>query len=196
MWRPPERIQFQPALGRMPSREEAVKSRLFSPVAVGGMTLEQRTWIPAMVPWRATDDGFVTDDVIAWYRRFAEGRPGAIVVEATGIRDVPSGPLLRIGSDANIPGLARLVENVREASEGHTRLFVQTIDFLNIRRGPDKSKFIERFLVVTDRHRESRNGGGRESAVRARLSTLNAEELSGVCVSKNATPWILAIASE
>jgi hypothetical protein len=29
-----------------------------------------------MVPWRATDDGFVTDDVIAWYRRFAEGRPG------------------------------------------------------------------------------------------------------------------------
>ena len=119
---PPERIQFQPALGRMPSREEAFGSRLFSPIRVGGVTLEQRTWVPAMVPWRATEDGFVTDDVIAWYRRFAEGRPGAIVVEATGIRDVPSGPLLRIGSDANIPGLARLVESVREASEGHTRM--------------------------------------------------------------------------
>src|SRR5262245_16279441 len=29
------------------------------------------------------------------YSRFAEGRPGVIVVEATGIRDIPSGPLLR-----------------------------------------------------------------------------------------------------
>jgi dimethylglycine catabolism A len=181
MWRPPERIHFQPTLGRMPSREEALRSRLFTPITVGGVTLEQRTWVPAMVPWRATEDGFVTDEVIAWYRRFAEGRPGAIVVEATGIRDVPSGPLLRIGSDANIPGLTRLVESVREASEGYTRLFVQIIDFLNIRRRPDKSKFLERFLVVTDRHREALEMvGAAESAVRARLGTLNAEELSGV----------------
>lgn len=181
MWRPPERIHFQPTLGRMPSREEALRSRLFTPITVGGVTLEQRTWVPAMVPWRATEDGFVTDEVIAWYRRFAEGRPGAIVVEATGIRDVPSGPLLRIGSDANIPGLTRLVESVREASEGYTRLFVQIIDFLNIRRRPDKSKFLERFLVVTDRHREALEMvGAAESAVRARLGTLNAGELSGV----------------
>jgi dimethylglycine catabolism A len=180
MWRPPERIQFHPALGRMPSREEALRSRLFSPIAVGGVTLEQRTWIPAMVPWRATEDGFVTDDVIDWYRRFAEGRPGAIVVEATGIRDVPSGPLLRIGSDANIPGLARLVEAVREASEGHTRLFVQIIDFLNIRRRPDKSKFIQRFLGITNRHREFLGmAGADEAAVRARLGALSAEELNG-----------------
>ncbi len=113
MWRPPERIQFEATLGRMPTREEAAASRLYSTVAVGGVVLEQRTWVPAMVPWRATDEGFVTEDVIAWYRRFAEGRPGAIVVEATGIRDVPSGPLLRIGSDGNIAGLQRLVEAVR-----------------------------------------------------------------------------------
>lgn len=134
-----------------------------------------------MVPWRATEDGFVTDDVIAWYRRFAEGRPGAIVVEATGIRDVPSGPLLRIGSDANIPGLARLVEGVREASEGHTRLIIQIIDFLNIRRRPDKSKFIQRFLAVTDRHRELLGmAGADEAAVRARLAAVSADELNGV----------------
>ena len=53
-----------------------------------------------MVPWRATGEGFVTPDVIDWYRRFARGKPGAIVVEATGIRDIPSGPLLRIGGIA------------------------------------------------------------------------------------------------
>ena len=178
MWRPPERIHFQPELGRMPSREEALRCRLFSPVRVGGVTLEQRTWIPAMVPWRATEGGFVTEDVIAWYRRFAEGRPGAIVVEATGIRNVPSGPLLRIGSDANIPGLARLAESVREASAGHTRLFIQIIDFLNIRRRPEKSKFLQRFLVVTDRHREIVGlPDAAEADVRVGLAALREDEL-------------------
>jgi hypothetical protein len=72
----------------------------------GRSELRTRTWMPAMVPWRATDDGFVTPDVIAWYERLARGKPGALVVEATGIRDVKSGPLLRIGDDRFVPGLA------------------------------------------------------------------------------------------
>jgi len=71
-----------------------------------------------MVPWRASDDGFVTPDVLDWYSRFARGRPGAIVVEATGIRDVPSGPLLRIGHDRFLPGLRELVKAVHDASDG------------------------------------------------------------------------------
>ena len=100
-----------------------------------------------MVPWRATEDGYVTDDVIDWYERFARGEPGAIVVEATGIRDVPSGPLLRIGHDRFLPGLRRLVEAVRTASHGRTRLFIQLIDFLAIRRRPEPAKFFERFLA-------------------------------------------------
>ena len=74
-----------------------------------------------MVPWRATEDGFVTPDVIAWYRRFAEGRPGVLVVEATAIRDIPSGPLLRIGADRFIEGLSQLVAAVREASSSKDR---------------------------------------------------------------------------
>jgi dimethylglycine catabolism A len=181
MWRPPERVRFKATLGRMPTREEAAASRLYSTVALGAVTLEQRTWVPAMVPWRATDDGFVTEDVIAWYRRFAEGRPGAIVVEATGIRDVPSGPLLRIGSDGNIAGLQRLVEAVREASDGHTRLFIQLIDFLNIRRRPEKQKFLQRFLQITDRHRDAlAMPGADDAAVRARLAALDAESLAQV----------------
>ena len=61
-----------------------------------------------MVPWRATGDGEVTPAVLDWYARFARGRPGAIVVEATGIRDIPSGPLLRISNDSYIDGLSRL----------------------------------------------------------------------------------------
>jgi hypothetical protein len=55
--------------------------------------------------WRATEDGFVTQDNLDWYRRFAAGRPAALVVEATGVRDIASGPLLRIGDDRFLPGL-------------------------------------------------------------------------------------------
>ena len=155
MWRPPERIRHSASRGRIPSRAEADTSRLFSPVRVGPQTLKQRSWVPAMVPWRASEDGLVTDDVIAWYDRFARGRPGAIVVEATGIRDIPSGPLLRIGHERYIPGLRRLVDTVREASGGETRLFIQLIDFLTIRRRPDPQKFLQRFLTITDAHREA-----------------------------------------
>ncbi|MEZ4250963.1 MAG: hypothetical protein R3B99_22340 [Polyangiales bacterium] len=111
---------------RWPTADEARGARWFQPLQVGRLRLEERTWIPAMVPWRASADGEVTDAVIAWYRRFAEGRPGAIVVEATGIRDVPSGPLLRVGHDRFLPGLARLANAVREASGGRTRLLLRS----------------------------------------------------------------------
>ena len=113
MWKPPERIVHASSAGHVPSAAEASASRLFSPIELGPTTLEQRTWVPAMVPWRATEDGITTDDVVDWYARFARGRPGAIVVEATGIRDVPSGPLLRIGHDRFLPGLRRIVDAVR-----------------------------------------------------------------------------------
>ncbi|MFO1116077.1 MAG: NADH:flavin oxidoreductase [Beijerinckiaceae bacterium] len=181
MWRPPQRIRFEPSLGRAPSREEAAKSRLFSPVRVGPLELEQRTWIPAMVPWRATDDGFVSDDVVEWYCRFARGRPGAIVIEATGIRDVPSGPLLRIGHDRFLPGLERLTAAVREASGGHTKLLIQIIDFLSIRRRPERSKFFRQFLVVTDAHRAALGGAGiDEGEIRARLEALPDAEIEKI----------------
>jgi 2,4-dienoyl-CoA reductase-like NADH-dependent reductase (Old Yellow Enzyme family) len=107
-----------------------------------------------MVPWRATEDGFVTQDNLDWYRRFAEGKPGALVVEATGVRDVPSGPLLRIGHDRFLPGLKQLVDVVHKASQGHTKLFIQIIDFLAVKRRPDPGKYFQRFLEITDKHRQ------------------------------------------
>jgi 2,4-dienoyl-CoA reductase-like NADH-dependent reductase (Old Yellow Enzyme family) len=105
--------------------------------------------------------------------------PGAIVVEATGIRDVPSGPLLRIGHDRFLPGLTRLVETVRRASEGRTRLLIQLIDFLAIRRRPEPKKFFERFLAVTDRHRAALPGLS-DTDIRARLSAMSEAELAAV----------------
>ena len=181
MWRPPERIHYKADPGRWPTRAEAEASRLFSPVEVGPLGLAHRTWVPAMVPWRATEEGYVTPEVLAWYERFARGRPAAIVVEATGIRDIPSGPLLRIGDDRFIPGLRRLVETVRRASDGHTRLLIQLIDFLTIRRRPPAEKYLGRFLTITEAHRRALGAEDRsDEEIRERLMAMDEAELGEV----------------
>jgi 2,4-dienoyl-CoA reductase-like NADH-dependent reductase (Old Yellow Enzyme family) len=138
---------------RWPTREEAHSSVLFSPITVGRATSRTRTWVPAMVPWRSVEEGFVTDAILDWYGRFADGKPGVLVVEATGIREVKSGPLLRIGHDRFVDGLRKLVDVVRARSGGDTRLFIQIIDFLTIRRRPEKAKYVRQFLALRDEHR-------------------------------------------
>jgi 2,4-dienoyl-CoA reductase-like NADH-dependent reductase (Old Yellow Enzyme family) len=181
MWRPGERIRHDSVPGRWPTAAQAAASRLFSPVRVGADLLAGRTWVPAMVPWRATPDGQVTPAVLDWYRRFAAGRPAALVVEATGIREVASGPLLRIGDDRYLPGLRELVRVVREASGGETRLYIQIIDFLAIRRRPERQRYLGEFLAITDQHRERLAMLAADAAaVRARLLELDDARLAAV----------------
>ena len=155
MWKFANPIRHQIPSTVWPTSEVAKKSLLYQPINIGNLIAHSRTWVPAMVPWRATDDGFVTQQNLDWYRRFAQGKPAVLVVEATGVRDIPSGPLLRIGDDRFIPGLRELVDVVKEASNGETLLFIQIIDFLAVKRRPEKEKYLGRFLQVTDRHRES-----------------------------------------
>jgi len=173
------RVRWALPAVRWPSRAEAERARWFSPARLGRLAVRERTWVPAMVPWRATEDGFVTQDVLDWYARFAEGQPGVLVVEATGIRDIRSGPLLRIGDDRFVPGLRRLVEAVRQRSEGRTRLFIQILDFLTVRRRPEPATFFARYLEITPALRARLAGALGEPAwrdageadVRARLGS-------------------------
>ncbi len=155
MWKFKNPIKHPIPDARWPTAAEAAASQLYQPIRIGNLEAKSRTWVPAMVPWRATPDGLVTSEVLDWYRRFAHGRPGALVVEATGVRDIPSGPLLRIGHDRFVPGLKQLVETVRDASEGETKLFIQLIDFLTVKRRPEKQKYFEKFLLIEERHREA-----------------------------------------
>jgi 2,4-dienoyl-CoA reductase-like NADH-dependent reductase (Old Yellow Enzyme family) len=155
MWKPPDRIKHTLLDSRWPTADQAAKSKLFTPISlVNGIALRERTWVPAMVPWRATEDGDVTPEVLEWYGRFAEGQPGAIVVEATGVRDIPSGPLLRIGDDRFLDGLTQIADVVHERSGGRTRIFIQLIDFLRIRRRPQRERYLRSFLSITDDHRQ------------------------------------------
>ncbi|HEY4243447.1 MAG TPA: NADH:flavin oxidoreductase [Kofleriaceae bacterium] len=183
MWQPPERIKHELPSADAPTAEAAARARLFQPHRIGPRTAKTRTWIPAMVPWRATEDGFVTRDVIDWYARFAEGKPGVLVVEATGIRDIPSGPLLRIGHDRFIEGLAQLTAAVREASGGETLLFIQLIDFLSIRRRPERDKFFGRFLALTEGHRAALPGRT-DAEIRAQLATMPDADLPNVLTAR------------
>jgi len=187
MWQPSQRIKHELPTAAWPTREQAAGAKLFQPVKLGPRTSKQRTWVPAMVPWRSTDEGFVTPDVIDWYKRFAEGKPGVIVVEATGIREVPSGPLLRIGHDRFIEGLTKLTRAVHEASEGESLLFIQLIDFLQIRRRPPRDKFFARFLALRPGHREALVARGDASAascsedeLRGKLEAIPDKELATV----------------
>ena len=183
MWHPPENIRHALRDARWPTAGEAARSLWFSALTDGRLQLQERTWVPAMVPWRATEDGMVTDDVLAWYARFAVGRPGAIVVEATGVRDIPSGPLLRIGDDRFIPGLRELVRTVTRASNGNTRLFIQLIDFLSVKRRPDREKYLRRFLAITDAHRHAL-GLSSDDRVRDALTAMPDTQLAAVLTAR------------
>ena len=181
MWKPPERIRYRTQPGEWPSAAVAGASKLFVPLDYQALSLSARTWVPAMVPWRATESGFVTPDNLDWYERFAYGQPGALVVEATGIRDTASGPLLRISDDRFIPGLQTLVERVRAASNGQTRLLIQLIDFLSVRRRPEPEKFFARHLKITDRHRDALQADDwPEDRIRKALTDLELEELKTI----------------
>lgn len=179
MWKPPERVRHPLPEPHWPTVEKAGRALLFQPIEVGAAELAERTWVPAMVPWRATEEGHVTAEVLDWYERLAMGRPGALVVEATGIRDVPSGPLLRIGHDRFLPGLQELVATVRRASGGRTRLFIQVLDFLAIRRRPEPEVFLRRFLKIDERLRASL-GKATDEEIRDTLVTMPEDALASV----------------
>ncbi|MDP2314944.1 MAG: NADH:flavin oxidoreductase [Pseudomonadota bacterium] len=113
-------------------------SLLYSPLRLNGLTVPNRVWLPAMVTWLSNDAGEVTEDVRRRYVRYAKGGAGMIVLEAMGIRDVASGPLLRIGHDRYLPALTDLAAQVHDA--GEVRVIPQIIDFLKIaRRDPARA---------------------------------------------------------
>jgi 2,4-dienoyl-CoA reductase-like NADH-dependent reductase (Old Yellow Enzyme family) len=111
------------------------------PIGQGGLALPNRIWLPAMVTWRGTEDGFVTDAVREIYLRYAEGGAGMIVLEATGVRDVASGPLLRLSHDRFIPGLQALREEMRRRSRA--LVIPQLIDFLKIARRKPTREYLQ-----------------------------------------------------
>ena len=84
---------------------------LFSEIAIGAIDLKNRIAMPPMLTGFATEDGTVSERMLAYYRERAEGGAALITVESTNI-DVPSGDhylkQLSIGDDSFLEGLERL----------------------------------------------------------------------------------------
>ena len=61
-----ERFKIRHALpaARWPTAEEAARARWFQRARIGRLDVAERTWVPAMVPWRASADGVVTPQVL------------------------------------------------------------------------------------------------------------------------------------
>lgn len=120
-----------PVIGQAPLRNPT-NLTVLSPIRVGPVTLSNRVVLPAMVTRLSGEDGHVNADIEDRYVRFAKGEPGLIVVEAMGISQAKSGPLMRIGSDEFLPGLSRLARRIHDTSP--SKVVPQIIHFLKISR--------------------------------------------------------------
>jgi dimethylglycine catabolism A len=111
---------------------------LFTKFDINGMVLPNRLVLPAMVTRLSGEDGFVNQDVRDRYLRFARGEVGLIVIEAMGIQDTRSGPLLRLSRDEFIPGLATLAAAIHDTGPG--KVVPQIIHFLKVARSGWRQK--------------------------------------------------------
>ena len=98
----------------------------FQSCRIGSLTLKNRLAMSQMTMNYATQDGVVTDKLIAYYRERAKGGIGLILVEGTYFTPEGKGYVRQIGlaSQAHVEGLKRLTDAVHGLNNG-TRIFLQ-----------------------------------------------------------------------
>ncbi len=99
-------------------------NKLMGSFALGKLTLKNRIVFPPITTALATRTGEVTDNMLAYYRKRAEGGAGLIIVEP-GIISAEGNLVFRslaIHQDENVVGLTRLAEVIKQAG---ARAFIQ-----------------------------------------------------------------------
>jgi 2,4-dienoyl-CoA reductase-like NADH-dependent reductase (Old Yellow Enzyme family)/thioredoxin reductase len=99
---------------------------VFQPCRIGSLTLKNRLAMSQMTMNYATEEGAVTDKLIAYYRERAKGGVGLILVEGTYFTPEGKGYVRQIGlaSQAHVEGLKRLTDAVH-GLKNDTRIFLQ-----------------------------------------------------------------------
>ncbi len=89
-------------------------SHLFSPYGINNLKLENRAVMPAIGTGYGAKDGTVTEQLIAYLERRAQGGVGLIITEECAIdpRGRNMGREIGVWDDSFIPGLSRLAETV------------------------------------------------------------------------------------
>src|SRR5215471_1465873 len=106
---------------------------LLTAARIGALEVPNRIVMPAMTTRTADDEGYVTDDTIAYYLARAQGGVGLITVEMASPEKVGRHRRREVGlyDDRFLPGLTRLVDEIHRAGSkvsiqlghggGHTR---------------------------------------------------------------------------
>ena len=106
---------------------------LFTPARIGPVEIKNRIVMPPMTTRTADDEGFVTDDCIAYYMARVRGGTGLVTVEMASPEKAGRHRRREIGiyDDRFIPGLTRLVDEIHRGGAkasiqlghggGHTR---------------------------------------------------------------------------
>ena len=90
--------------------------KLLDPVEIGNITLKNRMVMSPMLTCMATDDNFVSPQMLAYYETRARGGIGAIISEYTYIDALASkarGHQLGNHCEECLPGLSRLAAAIR-----------------------------------------------------------------------------------
>ena len=107
---------------------------LFTPACIGPVEIKNRIVMPPMTTRTADDEGFVTDDCVAYYLERVRGGTGLITVEMASPEKAGRHRRREIGiyDDRFLPGLSRLVEEIHRGGAkasiqlghggGHTRV--------------------------------------------------------------------------
>jgi dimethylglycine catabolism A len=106
---------------------------LLTPARIGSLDVPNRIVMPPMTTRTADEEGYVTDDTIAYYRARARGGVGLITVEMASPEKAGRHRRREVGiyDDRFLPGLIRLVDEIHSAGSkasiqlghggGHTR---------------------------------------------------------------------------
>ena len=87
---------------------------LFEPIEIAGVRMRNRVMMAPMGSCQSDDDGVVTDQTVAYYRRRAAGGIGAITVEAALIAPETHGHEPGIHGPEFEPGLRRVADVIKE----------------------------------------------------------------------------------
>jgi 2,4-dienoyl-CoA reductase-like NADH-dependent reductase (Old Yellow Enzyme family)/thioredoxin reductase len=89
--------------------------KLFEPGKIGPLEIRNRIVMPAVCENFATDDGFITERAIEYYRRRSQGGVGMLIYGASVIYHPQARAVINsaISDDKYIPGLAKLAEAIK-----------------------------------------------------------------------------------
>src|SRR5258708_17710813 len=107
---------------------------LLTPARIGSLDVPNRIVMPPMTTRTADEEGYVTEDTIAYYQARARGGVGLITVEMASPEKAGRHRRREVGiyDDRFLPGLTRLVDEIHRAGSkvsiqlghggGHNRL--------------------------------------------------------------------------